>query len=60
MEQVPIPPDRITDPFEKLLPGYELNRDPERAPMRWDAGRNAGFTGGCLHSIAQSKRHTEL
>ena len=44
MEQVPIPTDRITDPFEKLLPGYELNRDPERAPMRWDAGKNGGFS----------------
>jgi alpha-glucosidase len=46
MEQVPIPPDRITDPFEKLLPGYDLNRDPERAPMRWDGGTNAGFSEG--------------
>jgi alpha-glucosidase len=46
MEQVPIPTDRITDPFEKLLPGYQLNRDPERAPMRWDAGKNGGFSEG--------------
>jgi alpha-glucosidase len=46
MEQVPIPPDRVTDPFEKLLPGYELNRDPERVPMRWDAGKNGGFSEG--------------
>jgi alpha-glucosidase len=41
---VAIPPDRITDPFEKLLPGYDLNRDPERTPMRWDGGMNAGFS----------------
>jgi alpha-glucosidase len=46
MEQVPIPSDRVTDPFEKLLPGYELNRDPERVPMRWDAGENGGFSEG--------------
>ncbi len=46
MEQVPIPSDRITDPFEKLLPGYDLNRDPERTPMRWDGGMNAGFSEG--------------
>jgi alpha-glucosidase len=45
-EQVSVPRDRITDPFEKLLPGYDLNRDPERAPMPWDAGPNAGFTRG--------------
>jgi alpha-glucosidase len=46
MEQIDIPPDRIQDPFEKLVPGYSLNRDPERSPMRWDNSRNAGFTTG--------------
>jgi alpha-glucosidase len=46
MEQVPIPSDRVNDPFEKLLPGYELNRDPERVPMRWNAGENGGFSEG--------------
>jgi len=46
MEQVPVPRDRIRDPFERLVPGYDLNRDPERSPMRWDAGRNGGFTAG--------------
>ena len=46
MEQVMIPPDRIRDPFEKLVPGYGLNRDPQRTPMRWDATRHAGFTSG--------------
>jgi alpha-glucosidase len=43
---VEIPPERVQDPFERLVPGYGLNRDPERAPMRWDAAENAGFTTG--------------
>jgi alpha-glucosidase len=35
MLDVPIPPDRVRDPG----PG----RDPERTPMRWGSGPNAGF-----------------
>src|SRR6185436_18130862 len=35
-EQVKIPPERIQDPFEKLVKGFDLGRDPERAPLRWD------------------------
>src|SRR5205085_12464078 len=46
MEQVAIPADRVDDPFEKRLPGYDLNRDPERVPMRWTARPNGGFTTG--------------
>jgi alpha-glucosidase len=46
MEQVPIPRERVQDPFEKLVPGYGLNRDPQRAPMRWDESHAAGFTTG--------------
>lgn len=44
MDQVEIPADRVQDPFEKLLPGYELNRDPERTPMRWDGSTFGGFS----------------
>jgi alpha-glucosidase len=45
-ERVPIPPDRVHDPFEKLVKGYGLCRDPERAPMRWDETAKGGFTTG--------------
>ncbi|MBR0995531.1 DUF3459 domain-containing protein [Bradyrhizobium japonicum] len=45
-KRVPIPSDRIHDPFEKLVPGYGLCRDPERAPMRWDESPDGGFTMG--------------
>jgi alpha-glucosidase len=50
MEQVPIPPERVQDPFEKLVGGYGLNRDPERSPMRWDgspAGASPKGSPGC-------------
>jgi alpha-glucosidase len=46
MEQVAIPRACVQDPFEKLVPGYGLNRDPQRAPMRWDETHAAGFTTG--------------
>ncbi|MDA9399045.1 alpha-amylase family glycosyl hydrolase [Bradyrhizobium sp. CCBAU 45389] len=45
-ERVTIPSDRIHDPFEKLVKGFGLCRDPERAPMRWDASCMGGFTSG--------------
>lgn len=31
---------------EKLIGGYGLNRDPQRAPMRWDHTPTTGFTSG--------------
>jgi alpha-glucosidase len=39
-----IPPDRVQDPFERFVPGFGLNRDPERVPMRWDPGPVGGFS----------------
>jgi alpha-glucosidase len=44
MERADIPKDAVQDPFEKLVPGYDLNRDPERVPMPWDGSKNSGFT----------------
>jgi hypothetical protein len=41
-----IPHERVRDPFELLVPGYGLNRNPERTLRRWEAGHNAGFTTG--------------
>jgi alpha-glucosidase len=46
MHNVPIPPDRVQDPFEKNVPGLGLGRDPARTPMQWSAGPNADFTKG--------------
>jgi alpha-glucosidase len=44
MEDVPIPPDRVQDPWERRVPGLGLGRDPVRTPMQWDSGPVAGFT----------------
>ena len=44
MEDARITPDEVRDPAEKRQPGLGLGRDPERAPMLWNQGENAGFT----------------
>jgi alpha-glucosidase len=43
MEDVPIPPEKAQDPWGKRVPGLNLGRDPERAPMPWANVPNAGF-----------------
>jgi alpha-glucosidase len=45
-ESVPIPPDRVRDPFGINMPGGTQGRDPVRTPMPWDSSANAGFTTG--------------
>jgi alpha-glucosidase len=44
MTQVPIPPDRVRDPFERNVPGIGVGRDGARTPMQWDATPHAGFS----------------
>ena len=44
MPQVPIPPDRVRDPFERNVPGIGCGRDGARTPMQWDATPYAGFS----------------
>jgi alpha-glucosidase len=46
MHDVVIPPESVRDPWEKNVPGLGLGRDPERTPMQWARGANAGFTSG--------------
>ncbi|HEV7369135.1 alpha-amylase family glycosyl hydrolase [Arenibaculum sp.] len=46
MADVPIPPERVQDPWERNVPGIGLGRDPVRVPIPWDAGPKAGFTTG--------------
>jgi alpha-glucosidase len=44
MTDVPIPQERVQDPWERNVPGLGLGRDPERTPMQWDATAHAGFS----------------
>lgn len=44
MQQVPIMPDQVRDPFEKNVPGIGIGRDGCRTPMQWDGSKSAGFS----------------
>jgi alpha-glucosidase len=44
MTDVPIPSNKVQDPWEKNVPGLGLGRDPERTPMQWDSTTYAGFS----------------
>jgi alpha-glucosidase len=46
LQNVPIPPQRVQDPWERNEPGLGLGRDPCRTPMQWSAESNAGFSDG--------------
>lgn len=39
-----IKPDEEQDPLNKIKPGLNQGRDPERTPMQWDASQYAGFS----------------
>ncbi|MGH3372387.1 MAG: alpha-amylase family glycosyl hydrolase, partial [Nocardioidaceae bacterium] len=43
MCDVPVPTERAQDPYEHRVPGIGVGRDPERTPMQWAPGPNAGF-----------------
>lgn len=40
----PIPEEASLDPWGKRVPGFNLNRDPERTPLPWDDSIYAGFS----------------
>lgn len=44
MENVPVPPERWQDPVMWRKTNVTEGRDPERAPMPWQSGPNAGFS----------------
>jgi alpha-glucosidase len=46
MRDVAIPPEQVSDPWEKNVPGLGLGRDPVRTPMRWLDAQHGGFTNG--------------
>jgi alpha-glucosidase len=46
LQNVPIPADRVRDPWERNEPGLGLGRDPARTPMPWEASFAGGFTTG--------------
>lgn len=44
LTDVPIPPDRVRDPWELREPGRGFGRDPVRTPMPWTGEPGHGFT----------------
>jgi alpha-glucosidase len=46
MDNVEILQSQVMDPFERNVPGQGFGRDPQRTPMQWSRGLNAGFTSG--------------
>jgi alpha-glucosidase len=61
MHDVAIPPELVQDPFEKNVPGIGVGRDPERTPVQWTDGPNAGFsTGKPWLPVAEDFRHINV
>jgi len=46
MQDAPIAPEHIQDPWEKNVPGLGLGRDPVRTPMPWSGESQGGFSTG--------------
>jgi alpha-glucosidase len=46
MQDAPIAPEHIQDPWEENVPGLGLGRDPVRTPMPWSGGSQGGFSTG--------------
>jgi alpha-glucosidase len=44
MTDVPVPAERVRDPWERNVPGLGLGRDPVRTPMLWSNADHAGFS----------------
>jgi len=56
-----IKPSEVRDPFEIRVPGRGNGRDPERTPMQWNNGENAGFsTHQPWLPIPESYRHVNV
>jgi alpha-glucosidase len=41
---VTVSPGEVRDPFGVRVSGFDLGRDPERAPMAWDGSASGGFS----------------
>lgn len=44
LANVAIPPDALQDPWDSNEPGLGVGRDPQRTPMQWTPGPQAGFS----------------
>src|SRR5215510_14705572 len=60
MEGVPIPPDRITDPFEKLLPGYSSTAIRNGCPCAEQRGFQTPARRGCRWDLTSRKSNVAV
>lgn len=59
MTNVAIPPEYVQDPAAKGDPKDGIGRDPERTPMQWTSGKNAGFSDGDKTWLPLAPDYTE-